>query len=306
MTTPFSRLLESTALGEAQADFLIAERKIRVIATAALLKICTEALSHLPNFSGSPELQIYVRRRLPDFLGSDLSAVQHLDFDQNQSHQLLESSSNTALFQRQTAFLTHQQCAPFLQLIRTWLEQHNITLLHGAAISHSDGAALLVGRSGSGKSTTSLLALQAGMGFLGDDYCAVSLAPSPTVFSLYSSAKFHLNNPVRPDYLSPRVNPDREKGFVMLAGQYKAQLQLQAPLKAVIVPTVGGNLGFETISPQAALLSLAPSTLFQLQSTTIAFAQMSALVKALPCYRFHLGATPSQIAPALKALLEQS
>ena len=304
MTTPFSRLLESTALGEAQANFLVAGQKIRVIAAAPLLKICTEALSHLPNFSGSPELQIYVRQTLPNFSSSDISCVQNLDYYQNQSCQLLELSFGTALFQRQTALLTHQQCAPLLQLFRLWLEQQNITLLHGAAIGDSRGAALLVGRGGSGKSTTSLLALQAGMGFLGDDYCAVSLTPSATVFSLYSSAKFHLNNTVRPDFLSPRVNPDREKGFVMLAAKHQAQLQVQASLKAILLPTIGGNLGFETISPQTALLSLAPSTLFQLRSTKTAFAQMSALVKVLPCYRFYLGADPSHIAPALKALLQ--
>jgi hypothetical protein len=284
-------------------DFVLANQKIRVIGMPDLLAGSTEALAHLPSFTGLPDLTIDLRTELPQLEDISSDGVLHLDKYNQDMLQFL--SGDFALCQTNYPLLTYQQCAPFVQILRAWLETKAITVLHAAAVATTQAATLLIGRGGSGKSTTSLLALKAGLGFLGDDYCAVSLTPNPMVHSLYSSAKFHFDNTARLSFLKPRKNPDFEKAFVMLSETHAPQLILQAPIKAVLLPTLGGQLGFEAVHPQTALLALAPNSLFQLRSSQIGFAQMSQLLRTVPCYRLYLGDMPAAVTPAIAAFLDQ-
>ena len=60
--------------------------------------------------------------------------------------------------------------------------------MHGAAVAEQGAGVVLAGLSGSGKSTTALTCVLAGMDFLGDDACLVD--PSArTVSSIYGRAK---------------------------------------------------------------------------------------------------------------------
>ena len=79
--------------------------------------------------------------------------------------------------------------APFHFHLQWWLRERQFLIIHAAAVGNENGAALIVGQSGSGKTTTALSCLAAGMDYFGDDYCIISLIPYPTVHSLYNSAK---------------------------------------------------------------------------------------------------------------------
>jgi hypothetical protein len=174
--------------------------------------------------------------------------------------------------------------------------------LHAAAIGTKAGAVLLIGRGGSGKSTTALLALKSGFSYLADDYCAVAIQPQPTVYSLFSSAKFHFDNPLT-SFLEQRHNPDLEKGYAMLYPKYQTKLLEKAPIRAVVLPRLGETLGLQRISAGSALLALAPSTLFQLGTRKEELSFMAALLRLVPSYALNLGDEPSAIPDVLETLL---
>ena len=62
-------------------------------------------------------------------------------------------------------------------------------MVHAAAVGDESGGVLLVGRGGSGKSTTALSCLGTQVGYLADDYCLVEMVEGPRVHSLYTSGK---------------------------------------------------------------------------------------------------------------------
>lgn len=83
----------------------------------------------------------------------------------------------------------YETAAPLRAALGWILAAHGHTLVHGAAVATEHGAAVLIGDSGAGKSTTALRCLASGMGFLGDDVCVVGPGPQPLVQALYRSAK---------------------------------------------------------------------------------------------------------------------
>lgn len=83
--------------------------------------------------------------------------------------------------------------APLRTPLAMILERRGVYLVHGAAMGRSDGAVLVTGYGGSGKSTAALACLSAGMPILGDDYVAIR-APRwtgdiPTVHNVFASLK---------------------------------------------------------------------------------------------------------------------
>lgn len=83
--------------------------------------------------------------------------------------------------------------APFRLAFALLLQAKQVQIVHGAAVGSPDGAVLITGYGGSGKSTSALSCFRAGLGLLGDDYVAIRRAanrPSePLVCNLYSSLK---------------------------------------------------------------------------------------------------------------------
>jgi hypothetical protein len=274
---------------------------VRLIGTPDLLEPTMQALAHQPGFSGAADWVVHLRHELPAQLELH-DEVQWLSRFETGTTMLLDPCERVALMQWEAPLKTHLHCAPLLHILRGILEGSRISLMHAAAVGRPDGAVLLIGRGGSGKSTTALLALKAGWAYLADDYCAMRLEPRPTVFSLFSSAKFHFDNPLT-TFLEQQHNPDREKGYTMLYPRYEHQLLVSAPIRAVVLPRLGGTLGLEPISSAAALLALAPNTLLQLGTRQAALSDMAALLRGVPSYALNLGDDPSAVPAALELLL---
>ena len=131
---------------------------------------------------------------------------------------------------------------PLRSLIHWWSERESFQLVHGAAVTvpGTELGILMPGVGGSGKSTTSLIALDSGFGFLGDDYVIVEPGPPPKIHSAYSSAKFT-------DYTLERAPWLRELVAVWGSGQDKHVAFLSrllknspcsVPLSAIVLPCV--------------------------------------------------------------------
>jgi len=121
--------------------------------------------------------------------------------------------------------------APLRTLLHWTLMDRGRHLVHGAVVGDAQSGVLLVGKGGSGKSTTALRCLAAGMHYLGDDYVAVAADP-PRAYSLYSTAKLFVadSRPVgRP--LMP-LAPEDEK-VVLALDEPAARLTRELPLRAL-------------------------------------------------------------------------
>jgi hypothetical protein len=169
-------------------------------------------------------------------------------------------------------------------------------LVHAGAVGDDRGAALLVGGSGSGKTTVTLAALAHGFGYLADDYLLLQGAGEPTVTSIYNTA-------------SVRVGPEAgEKAVLDVAGLLPGALRESLPVRAVLVPRVrGGRARLSRVSAAEALLALAPSTVLQMPFDDGAVvASLAALVRRVPCFGLDVGDDPGELAGALERALEEA
>lgn len=205
------------------------------------------------------------------------------------------------------------RACPLRALLTWWFAPQGLLLAHGAAVGSEDGAVVLVGRGGSGKSTTSLACLADGLGFLGDDYVLID-SRAALVWSTYGSAKLapeHLDR--YPDLLCPDAPlpldpPDAKAVGWPLRDRPTARV-LSAPIRAFVVPSVVGGPICELVSQSAsrALMALAPLTMFQTPGDQrVAFELASAVVRAVPSLELRLGDDMSTAAAALAGFLAQT
>jgi hypothetical protein len=205
-----------------------------------------------------------------------------------------------------------EQATPMVHLLDWWLRHRGLQMLHAGAVGTPEGGVLLVGKSGSGKSTSTLSTLQSDvLGYAGDDYLGVSVAPSPWVHSLYSSGKLMPNHVERlPFLLSALANTDQldvEKAVVYVDEEWPRKITAGFPLRAILIPRVVPGLVEAHIyaaSALAGLAALAPSTVFQMHTQRQdSLASMRRLVQAVPCFVLELGSDMASIPSAISGLL---
>jgi hypothetical protein len=203
--------------------------------------------------------------------------------------------------------------SPFRAILHSWLSADGLQFVHGGAVGGGDAGVLLVGRGGSGKSTTTLLCLNAGMAYAGDDYCAVDCSASPYVHSLYNTAKLLPQDLDRFPELRQRIwNPQAlvehstDKATFFLADLAPELMSRGFPLRALLVPRVVAQADsyLTPCGPAAALAAMAPSTVAQLPISVQAdMDRMAALAAKVPAYILHLGSDLSQIPDVVRSVL---
>lgn len=148
--------------------------------------------------------------------------------------------------------------APLRSIFHWWMEQNNSQLLHAAAVGTEEGAILITGKGGAGKSSTALSCLQEEMLYLGDDYLIVKAGERPRVYPLHSSAKLLPGDlphyPRLAPFLQKEIKPEQEKSILFLYPDLAKQIPVSLPLKAIVTPEISGKetpglnpLAFETI-----------------------------------------------------------
>jgi len=215
--------------------------------------------------------------------------------------------------------LPEWECAtPLRHILHWWLARHGVQQLHAAAVGTESGGVLVVGRSGSGKSTVALASLAAGLLYAGDDYVAASVGSDPVVHSLYSSGKIEPHHVERfPHLLSaqriePEADPvtapfDRHKTVVYLHESHPTTNTEGFRIRAILIPRIVGH-GETLLTPvprARALAALAPSTIVQLHTAgQDALGSMRELVGRVPAFELALGANVDDAPSVIRDLLE--
>lgn len=307
-------------------------------ANSELIPLVTPALMHLlQDTSVGSDLEVHIwdstttgvpLPRLPWSEGSYPTSFGELDYQDGRVHYrdeqyefyyclgvdlfMLDEKNGQAIVWMEDAadYEYHETAAPMRTVLQWWLSRHGGQLVHGAAVGQENGGVLMAAKGGSGKSTSALTCLGAGMQFAGDDYVAISNSPEPYVHGLFCSAKIHANNlhrvPHLQDAVQNRDKLDYQKGLLLLNDQFSGQMSRGFPLKALLVPRITPQID-TSLTPASAtvgLAALAPTTMFQLPgSNKTEFQTMVKLVKSLPCYWLELGTDVAQIPRTISRFL---
>ena len=205
--------------------------------------------------------------------------------------------------------------SPFRFLLHEWFAARGMQYVHGAAVGTERGGVLLVGKGGSGKSTTALLCAAAGMQYAGDDYCLID--PSRAwAHSLYNTGKLVGSDDYArlPELKGLSTNPDSferggdGKGVYFLNEIWPNRVVAGMPLRAIVVPRITGQTtsGVEPCSAFDALVAMLPSTVAQLPAASNEdCVRMVVLAEKLPAYQLHLSTDIRGIPAALTTLLNE-
>lgn len=199
---------------------------------------------------------------------------------------------------RRGAFVTASSALPLFEIaapLRTllgwWSTYRGRHVVHAAAVGTGGRGVLLAGKGGSGKSTSAVTALLAGMSFVGDDFCLVDTdGVRPTAHALFASAK--LTDDARHRLgLAPAADVVTDGTKSMLPLRDHPLVVRTLEVRALVVPTVAGGTEsvLRPLSRGRALIALAPSTLGLLPfSSEASLRFMRCLVERLPCYALSL------------------
>lgn len=202
--------------------------------------------------------------------------------------------------------------SPLLTILHWWMSKHGRQYVHAGAVGTSTGGVLLVGRGGSGKSTTALACLKTELLYLGDDYCLLDMTSPYLAYSLYNSGKLDAAGLQMLPHLSPATtNAKRDyagKVLLFVHQLHPKRIIKCLPVRAILAPRITGQkgTGLTSASEVETLRALAPSTIFQLSGAGHDALQfMVELVKRLPCYHLEVGTDLSEVPNVILDLLSE-
>lgn len=247
------------------------------------------------------EIRGFVDERIHTIVQIGVNALSVLDRERNLGIYWVKTAKQIPYY---------ESAAPLRAIFHLWMSQRGIQLIHAGAVGLPSGGVLLVGKGGSGKSTTALACLNSELFYASDDYCMLAHHPNPTVFSIYSTGKKNADDVGRLPFLVSKIrNPDRlgtEKAVYLLSESFPDKLLSSFPLRAILIPRLSGgrDTALKPASPAAGLAALAPSTIFQLPGDRKkGFQTMGQLVRQVPCYQLNLGTDTGQIPDVILDLL---
>ncbi|MBB3748110.1 hypothetical protein FHT44_000571 [Mycolicibacterium sp. BK634] len=176
------------------------------------------------------------------------------------------------------------RAAPFRTALHFALSGRRHQLIHSAAVGSGGRGALLAGPGGSGKSTTTMACLLAGLQVVGDDYSVIELGDGRArAWNLYNSIKVGERGPA-----------DRDDRRTLIVGDDLPGASTDfLDVAAILLPRVV-NARHSTLTPTSsaeALRALAPSTLLQAPAEgKPSLGLLADLARAAPAYHLNLGA----------------
>lgn len=224
---------------------------------------------------------------------------------------LLDAETDEAFYWTQNAARLpwQENTFPLRHLLAHFFRRREQQLIHAAAVGNENGAVLIAGKGGSGKSTATLACATHGLFYLGDDYTLAGVEPEPRVWSLYSSAKVNADTLNWFPQLKPFVHHTggaAEKSSLFLHGAPDLRFAGSLPIRAVLWPRITGRAETKLTPASSAtlLLALAPSSILQTPGDGEAVLRtLGRLVQAVPAFVLEAGTNPAAIAAAIKKFL---
>jgi hypothetical protein len=206
-----------------------------------------------------------------------------------------------------------EQATPIRYLLDWYLRARGVLQVHAGSVGTEAGGVLLVGKSGSGKSTATLSTLQSDLQYAGDDYVAVETDGEPYVHALYSAGKLMPDHVQRLPFLLPALangeQLETEKAVVYVHEHWPDRMTTGFPLRAILVPRVAHGLERARVTRASALVgmtALAPSTVFQMHTRgQDALRRMRGLLERVPTYHIDLGSDMPSIPAAIVELVAE-
>jgi hypothetical protein len=203
-----------------------------------------------------------------------------------------------------------ERAAPLRAPLFWALSGPNLHLVHGGAIGDgARGGVLLGGPGGSGKTTTALAGLEAGLRYVADDYLLLD-ARAARAWNIYGTAKLDADQLARFPALAREVSdapPPGQKAHYDIARHRPDALVDSLELRAIVIPRVGGGTSvLRALDRAAALRALAPSSVFQLPFDRGAVVGgLAKVVRRLPCFELAVGDDLAELAAMVGDLLDR-
>lgn len=293
-------------------------------AGTALLPVVTNALAHLATTAtANPDLTIYLAESAssgipvptptlpPGMYRSEEGSLYFCQYGPGMWQEAFAPRLRLGIFAIEAAPDYPGYATPLRNIFLWWLAQAGLYGIHTAAVGTPGGAALIVGNSGAGKSTTAIACLHAGLIYLGDDFCVVQAAARSRVYSLYSSGKLCADSRrwLAPCTATEARIDDNSKMVYQWYPLHKAQLFSSLPIHAVLLPQVhgGAHTAVRPATSSEAFTALVTTTLRVTSLPTLTVQKlltaMKCLVAQTPCYHLALGTETAQIPAVITHLL---
>jgi hypothetical protein len=226
---------------------------------------------------------------------------------------MFDKTSNTAYYHvsKKSLIPFWESDFPLRMVLHWFFNETSLQPVHSAAVGNEKGGVLLVGKGGSGKSTTTLSCLNSSLKIAGDDYILLD-TENNIAYSLFSLCKITTNSIELLKHYSLKDavrKPAIEGKFrISLYEQYPESLIKSIPIKAILLPTISGNSKTKIApgSASQAMIALAPTTLFQLPGLREeAFKKMAHFVRQVPAYQLQLGSDIENIPSLLEDFISQ-
>lgn len=202
-----------------------------------------------------------------------------------------------------------EEAAPFKMILHWLIGASTGTFLHGGVVAHEGRGLLLAGPGGSGKSTTVMAAVAAGLRTCGDDLVVVDDAAGWTAHAAYDAVKFAPSAGGRvPDaFARAPARPCGDKLLVRYSDVSPGSLMQHTPLVALAHCVLAGTptSSITPLDPAAMLRALGPPTAFLLRGTERdTLRKAAAAVRSLPTFMLALGREPAEAAAVVARWLE--
>ena len=196
-------------------------------------------------------------------------------------------------------------------LFSRWASESDRILLHAAAVGWKGKGVLIVGRSGSGKSTFSVSCLTAGLDFVSDDYTLVSAAGPLRAMPLYTSVA------VNPDMYSklPQLgDPSVRPSAAWCNGKLQFRLQRHQicpalDIHAIIMPKISDRNQpvIQPVPAGPAMTQMLHSSLTQLDRNrdTDLMRTIACRMGRLPVYEMHMSTDLEKNPAFLRSFIEK-
>jgi hypothetical protein len=202
---------------------------------------------------------------------------------------------------------------PLCHALSAWLSGPSTQVLHAAAVAYDGAAALVVGASGRGKSTTALICALEGADFLGDDLVLVESGRGPgagdmIVHCLFATLKLNADTASALGVESWPILGMTPKNKAVVAAEHRLQLVRSARIVALIVldPPVVGQPHPALLERRNVVTSIASTALsltWRTSTPSAWLATVAALARELPTYRLPVSWALEDLARSVREIV---